>query len=108
MLFDKINGTAGSGYWGWWNDAKGDVEFNAEHAGTFTGTDLVVKVDDTEVVAVTEASDDSLVWTMAIPRSAHEVMSGSELYLGALVMETFEPCGAMPDKYADMLKVTLP
>ena len=108
MLFDKTNGSTGNGYWGWWNDAKGDVEFNAEHAGTFTGTDLVVKVGDTEVTAVTEASDDSLVWTMAIPRSAHEVMSGSELYLGALVMEAFEPCGAMPDKYADMLKVTLP
>ena len=108
MLFDKINGTAGSGYWGWWNGAKGDVEFNKEHAGNFTGTDLVVKVGETDVVAVTETDGDSLVWTMTIPRSADAVMSGTELYLGVLVMEAFEPCGALPDKYADMLKVTLP
>ena len=108
MLFDTITGTEGAGYWGWWKDAKGNVEFNKEHAGVFTGTDLVVTVGETQVVAVTETTDDSIVWTMAIPRSAHEVMSGSEVYLGALVMEAFEPCGAMPDKYAEMLKVTLP
>jgi hypothetical protein len=30
------------------------------------------------------------------------------VYLGALVMEAFEPCGAMPDKYADMFEVVLP
>ena len=108
MLFDTITGTSGSGYWGWWKDAKGNVEFNKEHAGTFTGTDLVVTVGETQVVAVTEKADDALVWTMAIPRSATEVLAAKEVYLGALVMEAWEPCGAMPDKYEEMLKVTLP
>ena len=61
-----------------------------------------------KVVAVKETADDAIVWTMAIPRSAHAVLAANEVYLGALVMEQWEPCGAMPDKYADMLKVTLP
>ena len=108
MIFDTVSGSTGSGYWGWWNNAMGNTEFNAEHAGVFTGTDLVVKVGETEVVAVTETSGDDIVWTMAIPRSAHAVLAGAKAYMGVLVMETFEPCGAMPDKYEDMLEVVLP
>lgn len=108
MLFDVTAGTEGAGYWGWWNEAVGNVEFNEEHAGQFTGTDLALTIDGVEVNVVKEETAESVFWTLPIPRSAHAVLAGSEVNMGFLVMEAWEPCGAMPDKYGDMLKVVLP
>ena len=108
-LYDKTDGTVGEGFYGWWNDAKGDVEYNAERCGTITGSALVMSVGGTSIDVQTVVDGDLVTWTFAFPRSANSVMSNDKVYMGILTLDAgWNATGAMPDKYAEMLEVTLP
>ena len=108
-LYDKTDGTVGKGFYNWWNDAKGDVEYNAERCGTITGSALVMSVDGTSIDVQTVVDGDLVTWTFAFPRSANPVMSNDKVYMGILTLDAgWNATGAMPDKYAEMLEVTLP
>lgn len=108
-LYDKTDGTVGKGFYGWWNDAKGDVEYNAERCGTITGSALVMSVGGTSIDVQTVVDGDLVTWTFAFPRSANPVMSNDKVYMGILTLDAgWNATGAMPDKYAEMLEVTLP
>lgn len=103
-FFDKTNG-AGAGLWGWWAEAKGDIQYVAEGIAPITGTDLDVSIS----TGVNKQEDeDMVIWTFAIPRSTHEVFQNSAVYLGIMSQKGSDATGAIPDKYASMLEVTLP
>ena len=108
MIYDTVTGTSGAGFYGWWNDAKGNTEFAAEHCGVVSGTDLTLNIGGTDVAVEKIEEGDVVTWTFAIPRSVSDVLKNSEAYIGVLAMKDWDATGAMPDKYADMLKVTLP
>lgn len=108
MIYDTVTGTSGAGFYGWWNDAKGNTEFAAEHCGVVSGTDLTLNIGGTDVAVEKTEEGDVVTWTFAIPRSVSDVLKNSEAYIGILAMKDWDATGAMPDKYADMLKVTLP
>ena len=58
FLYDVVDGS-GDGYWGWWNSAAGNNEYEGEHVGVITGTDLSLSVNDVnvEVEKVVEGDD---------------------------------------------------
>ena len=103
FVYDVTDGS-GDGYYGWWNDAKGNVEFEGEHIGTFNGKDITLTIGETPVEVVTEENGDELVWTMNILRSAHENLALENPYFAFLTYIGWEPNGALPDKYEDMLQ----
>ena len=105
FVYDVTNGS-GDGYYGWWNDAKGNVELEGEHIGTFNGKDITLTIGETPVEVVTEENGDELVWTMNILRSAHENLALENPYFAFLTYIGWEPNGALPDKYEDMLQYT--
>lgn len=105
FVYDVTNGS-GDGYYGWWNDAKGNVELEGEHIGVFSGKDITLTIGETPVEVVTEENGDELVWTMNILRSAHENLALENPYFAFLTYIGWEPNGALPDKYEDMLQYT--
>ena len=105
FVYDVTNGS-GDGYYGWWNDAKGNVELEGEHIGTFNGKDITLTIGETPVEVITEENGDELVWTMNILRSAHENLALENPYFAFLTYIGWEPNGALPDKYEDMLQYT--
>ena len=105
FVYDVTNGS-GDGYYGWWKDAKGNVELEGEHIGVFSGKDITLTIGETPVEVVTEENGDELVWTMNILRSAHENLALENPYFAFLTYIGWEPNGALPDKYEDMLQYT--
>ena len=105
FVYDVTNGS-GDGYYGWWNDAKGNVELEGEHIGTFNGKDITLTIGETPVEVVTEENGDELVWTLNIPRSAHENLALENPHFAFLTYIGWEPNGALPDKYENMLQFT--
>ena len=103
-FFDKTNGS-GAGLWGWWGDAKGDVQYVAEGKAIISGTDLSVSIADG---VNKEIDGDMVIWTFAIPRSTHDVFRNSSVHLGIMSQKGNDATGALPEKYASMLEVTLP
>ena len=108
MIYDTVTGTAGNGFWGWWNNSIGNTEFAAEHCGVVAGTDLTLNIAGTEVAVEKTTDGDAFTWAFAIPRSVNSVLSGSEAYIGILAMKGWDATGAMPAKTDSMIKVTLP
>ena len=107
FIYDVTDGS-GDGYYGWWNDAKGNSEFEGEHIGVFTGRDVALTIGETPVEVVTEVNGDELVWTMNIPRSAEANLALENPHFAFLTYIGWEPNGALPDKYDDMLQFTAP
>ena len=105
FVYDVIDGS-GDGYYGWWNDAKGNVELEGEHIGTFNGKDITLTIGETPVEVITEENGDELVWTLNILRSAHENLALENPYFAFLTYIGWEPNGALPDKYETMLQYT--
>ena len=105
FVYDVTNGS-GDGYWGWWNAAAGNNEYEGEHVGTFSGTDLTLKVGDTPVTVEKEENGDALVWVLYIPRSAHANLALENPYFAFMTYVGWEPNGALPDKYENMLQFT--
>ena len=105
FVYDVTNGS-GDGYYGWWNSAAGNVELEGEHIGVFSGKDITLTIGETPVEVVTEENGDELVWTMNILRSAHENLALENPYFAFLTYIGWEPNGALPDKYEDMLQYT--
>ena len=105
FVYDVTDGS-GDGYYGWWNDAKGNVELEGEHIGTFNGKDITLTIGETPVEVVTEENGDELVWTMNILRSAHENLALENPHFAFLTYIGWEPNGALPDKYENMLQFT--
>ena len=105
FVYDVTDGS-GDGYYGWWNDAKGNNEFEGEHIGTFNGTDLTLTVGETPVEVIKEVNGDELVWTLNILRSAHENLALENPHFAVLTYIGWEPNGALPDKYENMLQFT--
>ena len=105
FVYDVTNGS-GDGYYGWWNDAKGNVELEGEHIGVFSGKDITLTIGETPVEVITEENGDELVWTMNILRSAHENLALENPYFAFLTYIGWEPNGALPDKYENMLQYT--
>ena len=89
--------------------AGGDVEYNAERCGAISGSDLTLTVGEETVDVQKVVDGDFVTWTFAFPRSANAVLAGEKVYMGILTLDAeWNATGAMPDKYADMLEVTLP
>ena len=105
FVYDVTDGS-GNGYYGWWNDAKGNVELEGEHIGVFSGKDITLTIGETPVEVVTEENGDELVWTMNILRSAHENLALENPHFAFLTYIGWEPNGALPDKYENMLQFT--
>ena len=105
FVYDVTNGS-GDGYYGWWNSAAGNVEFEGEHIGRFNGTQIELTIGETPVEVITEENGDELVWTLNILRSAHENLALENPYFAFLTYIGWEPNGALPDKYEDMLQFT--
>ena len=105
FIYDVTNGS-GDGYYGWWNGAKGNNEFEGEHIGTFSGTDLTLTIGETPVAVEKEENGDNLVWTLTIPRSAHANLALENPNFAFLTYVAWEPNGALPDKYENMLQFT--
>lgn len=105
FVYDVTNGS-GDGYYGWWNSAAGNVELEGEHIGVFSGKDITLTIGETPVEVVTEENGDELVWTMNILRSAHENLALENPSFAFLTYIGWEPNGALPDKYENMLQFT--
>ena len=101
FVYDVINGS-GNGFWGWWNNAAGNNEYEGESAGKFNGTDITLKVNGTEVPVEKEESEDAVVWTFSVPRSAHENLSAESFYFGILAYVGWDAAGAVPAKAENM------
>jgi hypothetical protein len=107
FLYDVVNGS-GDGYYGWWNGAAGNNEYEGEHVGVITGTDLSLSVNDVNVEVEKVVEGDDVVWMFAIPRSAHANLAADEVNMAFIAYRNWGQTGALPDKYDDMFKVTLP
>ena len=105
---DVTNGTSGSGYYEWWNKAIGNVEYLAEHAGSFAEETLSLNFNGSSIDTITEVSGEDIYWYLAFPRSSHAVLTGDKVYVAFFLNNNWEPVGALPDKYASMLEVALP
>ena len=105
FVYDVVDGS-GDGYYGWWNDAKGNTELEGEHIGVFSGKDITLTIGETPVEVTTEENADELVWTLNILRSAHPNLALENPYFAFLTYIGWEPNGALPDKYEDMLQFT--
>ena len=107
FLYDVVNGS-GDGYYGWWNGAAGNNEYEGEHVGVITGTDLSLSVNDVNVEVEKVVEGDDVVWMFAIPRSAHANLAADEVNMALIAYRNWGQTGALPDKYDNMFKVTLP
>ena len=107
FLYDVVNGS-GNGYYGWWNGAAGNNEYEGEHVGVITGTDLSLSVNDVNVEVEKVVEGDDVVWMFAIPRSSHANLAANEVNMAFIAYRNWGQTGALPDKYDDMFKVTLP
>ena len=107
FVYDVTDGS-GDGYYGWWNDAKGNTEFEGEHIGVFNGKDIALTVGETPVEVTTAENGDELVWTLNILRSAHANLALENPHFAFLTYIGWEPNGALPDKYGDMLRFDPP
>ena len=105
FVYDVVDGS-GDGYYGWWNDAKGNTELEGEHIGVFSGKDITLTIGETPVEVITEENGDELVWTLNILRSAHPNLALENPNFAFLTYIGWEPNGALPDKYDDMLQFT--
>ena len=105
FVYDVVDGS-GDGYYGWWNDAKGNTELEGEHIGVFSGKDITLTIGETPVEVTTEENGDELVWTLNILRSAHPNLALENPYFAFLTYIGWEPNGALPDKYENMLQFT--
>ena len=103
FIFDDTNGS-GNGYYGWWNNAGGNIEYFGEHVGVFTGTDLTLTIGSTPIPVEKEEYGDSLIWTLSIPRSAQSPLETRNPSFAFMTMCDWDPTGALPDKYDDMLE----
>lgn len=110
FLYDVVDGT-GNGYYDWNNGAAGNTEYEGEHAGTLNLTDysIALSVNETAVDVNTVVSADEVVWTLAIPRSAHpNLASTGNVHVTFLTYAGWEPTGSVPEKYDPMMIVSLP
>lgn len=110
FLYDVVDGT-GNGYYGWNNGAAGNTEYEGEHAGTLNLTDysIALSVNETAVDVNTVVSADEVVWTLAIPRSAHpNLASTGNVHVTFLTYADWDPTGSVPEKYDPMMIVSLP
>ena len=105
FVYDVVDGS-GDGYYGWWNEAKGNTELEGEHIGVFSGKDITLTIGETPVEVITEENGDELVWTLNILRSAHPNLALENPYFAFLTYIGWEPNGALPDKYENMLQFT--
>lgn len=105
---DVTDGTSGSGYYEWWNNAIGNVEYLAEHAGSFAEETLSLNFNGSSIDTITEVSGEDIYWYLAFPRSSHAVLTGDKVYVAFFLNNDWDPVGALPDKYGSMLEVTLP
>ena len=107
FLYDVVNGS-GNGYNGWWNKAAGNNEYEGEHVGVVTGTDLSLSVNGVTVDVEKVVEGDEVVWMFAIPRSAHANLAANEVNMAFIAYRNWGQTGALPDKYDNMFKVTFP
>ena len=107
FLYDVVNGS-GNGYYEWWGNAAGNNEYEGEHVGVITGTDLSLSVNGVTVEVEKVVEGDDVVWMFAIPRSAHENLAANEVNMAFIAYRDWGQTGALPDKYGEMFKVTFP
>ena len=108
FLYDVTNGSTGDGYHGWWNSAVGNSEYEGEHVGVITGTDLSLSVNGVTVDVEKVVEGDEVVWMFAIPRSSHANLAANEVNMAFIAYRNWGQTGALPDKHDNMFKVTLP
>lgn len=110
FFYDVTNGS-GDGYWSWWNSAAGNTEYEGEHIGSFEeGTsNLVMTFNGNSIDSLTETIEDDIYWYIAFPRNSHPLLSASgKVYTAFILYKDWGQTGALPDKYYNMLEVTLP
>lgn len=80
-----------------------------EHKGTITSSSLSLNFNDKTVETKTISAGDDIYWYMAIPRSAHSLLSSSgTVYVGFVLWNGWAVTGVIPTKYSSMLEVSLP
>lgn len=112
FLYDVIDGS-GDGYSNaeWWCGAKGNNEYEGVHAGALNLLDFSVnlKINETNVDVTTVVEGDEVVWTLAIPRTAHpNLVSAGTAHLTFLTYKGWTPTGSVPEKNDPMMVVALP
>ena len=105
FIYDVTNGS-GDGYYGWWNEAAGNTEYEGEHVGKFTGTDLALTIGETPITVEKEENGDVLTWILYIPRTADANLALENPSFAFMTYVGWEPNGALPDKYDNMLQFT--
>ena len=111
FLYDVTNGddtVKDAGYYEWWNNAVGNNEYEGEHVGVITGTDLSLSVNGVTVEVEKVVEGDEVVWMFAIPRSAHANLAANEVNMAFIAYRNWGQTGALPDKTDNMFKVTFP
>ena len=104
FIYDVTNGS-GDGYNGWWGEAKGNTEYEGEHVGTFSGSDLTLTIGETPVAVAKEETADELAWVLTIPRSAHANLAAENAHFAFISWNGWDPNGALPDKYGEMFQL---
>ncbi len=96
---DLSDGKDGEYVWGDYWRTTGSVIYRKEHKGPVTASSFTMTFNGISVDTAFETSGDDIYWYMAIPRSAHELLSSSgTIYVGACLWEGWGITGCIPSK----------
>ncbi len=94
--------------------STGSVFYKQEHKGSVTSSSLTMKFNDISVDTRTEADGDDIYWSMALPRSAHDlILTSGTVYVGVSLWQSWDIIGCIPsrrtwDHESYLMEVTLP
>ncbi len=92
-------------YW----STEGDIVYREEHKGTITSSSLSMTINSKSVETKTENDGTTIYWYLALPRSAHSLLSSTgTVYVGFVLWNGWDVTGVIPTKYSSMLSVSLP
>ena len=92
----------------------GSTYYKQEHKGSVTTTSLTLTFNDKSVDTKTETSGEDVIWYMALPRSAHSLLtSAGTVYFGVTLWQAWSIIGCIPsqrtwDHESYLVGVTLP
>ncbi|MBQ5364246.1 MAG: hypothetical protein IIU09_04590, partial [Bacteroidales bacterium] len=77
--------------------------------GKVTDSSLTMTYNGKSVDTVTTSDEDSIYWSMALPRSAHDLtVSSGTVYVGFRLLNGWNLTGVIPTCWTDMMAVSLP
>ncbi|MBO4557886.1 MAG: hypothetical protein J5693_04695 [Bacteroidales bacterium] len=90
----------------YWNTG-GTVVYREEHKGNITASSLSMTFNGSSIETVVDKDGDNIYWSMAFPRSAHELLSEGTVYVAFMLWNGWSCAGAIPSRYTTMLPVML-